>query len=262
MIDLDGVVWLAGDPIPGAASAVSALRQRGNDVLFATNNSAPTTAELLARLSRIGIAADLGDLVTSAQAAAAVIPGGSRVLALGDEGLREALSARDVTVVDVGPADAVVVGWTKRFDFDLMSRAMTALRGGALLIGTNDDPTHPTPDGLLPGSGALLAAVATASGKRPVVAGKPHDPFLSLVSDAAAKRGGEIVAMVGDRPSTDGAMARRLAVPFALVLSGVTRRSTAGVGGIPAGDAPPAGVPDAVAEDLATLVDAVLHDRR
>jgi len=247
VIDLDGVVWLAGEPIPGAATAVSALRRQGNEVLFATNNSAPTTSELLARLSRMGIPADPSDLVTSAQAAASVVPPGSRVLAIGDGGLREALESRGMTMVEGGPADAVVVGWTTRFDFELMSRAMAALEGGARFIGTNDDPTHPTPAGLVAGCGAILAAVGTASGRVPEVAGKPHDPFVALVNDAAAHRGQEIVAVAGDRPSTDGALARRLGAPYALVLSGVTRPTDS------AGRGPSAVVGDDLASVVATL---------
>jgi 4-nitrophenyl phosphatase len=253
VVDLDGVVWLAGEAIAGAPDAIARLRRRGADILFATNNSSPTTSELLARLARIGIPADGGDLVTSAQAAASVVPRGARVVILGDEGLREALAQRQVTSVLEGPADAVVVGWARDFDFELLNRAAAAVRGGARLVGTNEDPTHPTPTGLVPGTGAILAAVATASGTEPFVAGKPHTPFVDLVVAAADRKGREIGAVVGDRPSTDGATARLLGVPFGLVLTGVS-------GGVPrtshiAEVSEP--VPDAVAEDLAALVAGV-----
>ncbi|HEX3946457.1 MAG TPA: HAD hydrolase-like protein, partial [Acidimicrobiales bacterium] len=140
----------------------------------------------------------------------------------------------------------VVVGWTRRFDFDGLTAAARAVHGGARLVGTNDDPTHPTPDGLIPGGGSLLAAVATASGATPVVAGKPHQPMADLIG----QRAGDLVAVVGDRPSTDGQLARRLGVPFALVLSGVTSADGREDGtGRPAGD-PPA----AVADDFRSLV--------
>lgn len=231
VIDLDGVVWLAGEPIAGAADAIKDLRANGNDVLFATNNASPTVSELLARLARAGILAGPDDLVTSAQAAAALVESGWRVLPLADRGVFEALEARPVTIVDRAPADAVVVGWTRHFDFEGIARAMRAVRDGARLIGTNEDPTHPTPDGLLPGSGALLAAVATASGAVPLVAGKPHEPFASLVRSVASDRGLDIVAVVGDRPSTDGLLAHELGAPYALVLSGVTAAHPAGEAG-------------------------------
>lgn len=244
VIDLDGVVWLAGEPIPGSGEAVRRLRAAGRPVLFASNNSSPTVDELKGRLERAGIDAAADELVTSAQAAASIVDPGSTVLAVGDDGLVEALRARGVTVVPEGPADVVVVGWTRRFDFDLLETANRAIRGGARLVGTNEDPTHPTPDGLLPGSGALLAAVATASGTAPEVAGKPHRPLARLV----AERVGKVAVVVGDRPATDGVFARHLEVPFALVLTGVTGR----------GGPPPDPAPDLVADDLLGLVEEAL----
>lgn len=240
VIDLDGVVWLTGEPIDGAPEAVARLHRAGVRTLFATNNSAPTVAELRARLARAGIDAGPDDLVTSAQAAARMVEPGGTALILADGGVAEALTKRGIAVVEDGPADTVVVGWTRRFDFDRLARAAAAVRAGARLIGTNEDPTHPTPHGLLPGSGALLAAVAAASGAEPEVAGKPHRPLADLV----AERAGDVVVAVGDRPATDGLLARRLGVPFALVLSGVTGPE----------DPPPDPPAEVVAPDLATLV--------
>lgn len=241
VLDLDGVVWLTADPVPGSAAAVAALRRAGVRVLFATNNSSPTLAELVTRLGRMGVEAGPEDLVTSAQAAAGLLAPGSRVLVLADDGVVEALGARGVEVVEGGPADAVVVGWTRRFDFDRLATASGAVRAGARLVGTNEDPTFPTPEGLLPGGGSLLAAVATASGAAPEVAGKPHLPLAELI----AGRADDVRVAVGDRPSTDGALAHRLGVPYALVLTGVTAPDDA------ARADPP---PDAVAADLGALV--------
>jgi 4-nitrophenyl phosphatase len=239
IIDLDGVVWLAEQPIPGSADAVERLRRAGYGVIFATNNAAPTVAELQERLARAGIAAGPDDIVTSAQAAASMLAPGSTAVVCGEAGVVEALAARGITVVAEGPADAVVVGWTRRFDFDLLATAATAVRTGARFIGTNEDPTHPTPHRLLPGSGAILAAVATAAQATPEVAGKPHEPLVALLR----ARVPDAVLVVGDRPSTDGALARRLGLPFALVRTGV------------AGDGrePMVVEPDEVADDLASL---------
>src|SRR5580704_10533451 len=147
VVDLDGVVWLTGEPIAGAAGAIDRLRRSGERVLFATNNSALTVAELIRRLERVGIAAEPDELVSSADAAAGLVEPGDTVLPIADRGVVDALEARGATVVDRGPADAVVVGWTRRFDFDGLTAATRAVYGGARLIGTNDDPTHPTPDG-------------------------------------------------------------------------------------------------------------------
>src|SRR6185437_5895486 len=218
VVDLDGVVWLTGEGIPGSADAIDRLRRAGRRVVFATNNSALTTAELVARLAGVGVDTDPADVVSSAHAAAGLVDPGATVLTVADPGVAEALEARGCTVVDDGPADAVMVGWTRRFDFDRLTAATRAVYGGARLIGTNDDPTHPTPSGLIPGGGSLLAAVATATGTTPVVAGKPHQPMADLIVD----RTGPVAVVVGDRPATDGLLARRLRAPFALVLSGVT----------------------------------------
>jgi glycerol 3-phosphatase-2 len=236
VVDLDGVVWLTEEPIHGAGDAVRLLRSAGARVLFASNNSSPTIADLLARLDAAGIDAEPGDVVTSGQAAASMLEAGDRALVVGDEGIMEALSARGVHATRAADVagdlagtgapgavpDAVVVGLTTRFDYEVLARAAAAVRAGARLIGTNDDATLPTPDGPRPGAGAILAAVATASGETPVVAGKPHPPLAALIT----ARVGRAAAVVGDRPSTDGGLARRLGVPFALVLSGVTASVT------------------------------------
>ncbi len=244
VIDLDGVIWLSGQPIPGVEHAVATLRASGVRVLFATNNSAPTRAELHRRMANCGLTTSDADLLSSADVAAGMLAPGTTALVLADDGVREALRTRGVTMVEAGPADAVVVGWTRSFTFDAVAAAAAAVRHGARLLGTNEDPTLPTPDGLLPGAGALLAAVATAAGATPEVAGKPHAP----TADAIRARAGDVRTMVGDRPSTDGALADQLGVPFALVLSGVT-----GPDQVPVDPAPAA-----VAPDLATLVSRVV----
>lgn len=218
VIDLDGVVWLAGEAIDGVRAAIGELRARGVRVVFATNNSAPTLSELLARMERAGIPASAEDLITSAQAAASMVAPGERVLALADGGAREALIERGAALVEVPPAEVVLVGWTHDFTFERLAVASGAVRAGARLIGTNEDPTHPTPEGLLPGAGALLAAVVTAAGREAQVAGKPHEAMIELIR----RRHPEASLVVGDRPSTDGLLARALRLPFALVLSGVT----------------------------------------
>ncbi|HYA68219.1 MAG TPA: HAD-IIA family hydrolase [Acidimicrobiales bacterium] len=241
LVDLDGVVWLADRPIAGAADAVARLRDGGARVVFATNNSAPTIDELLERLSQAGIGAVAGDIVTAAQAAASMLDPGSSAVVCADGGMLEALAERGVTVIAQGPADAVVVGWTRRFDFEMLATAATAVRMGARFIGTNEDPTHPTPERLLPGSGAFIAAVATAAQSTPEIAGKPHGPLVALLR----KRAPDARLVVGDRPATDGLLARRLEVPFALVWSGVT---SADHGALEVD-------PDEEGRDLAAIVD-------
>jgi HAD superfamily hydrolase (TIGR01450 family) len=216
VVDLDGVVWLAGHALPGATDGVAELRRRDIPVLFATNNATPTLAELRERLAAIGIDATEDELATSAQAAAVLVGADKVAHVVGEAGLREALGARGVTVVDDGTPDAVVVGLSRTFDYDACDVAAQHLRAGARFIATNTDPTLPTPDGPRPGAGAVVAAIATASGREPEVAGKPERAMVELVTSRV--RPG---ALVGDRATTDGRFAEALGVPFAHVASGV-----------------------------------------
>jgi glycerol 3-phosphatase-2 len=249
IVDLDGVVWLTGHAIGRSAEAIADLRAAGIRVVFATNNSAPTTDELLGRLARLGVTASADDLATSAGAVASMIDPGQSVKVLADQGVVEALDTRGVTMVTDGPVDAAVVGWTHDFDFDSLAATATSARTSGRLIATNEDPTHPTPAGLMPGSGALLAAVATASGATPEIAGKPHRPMASLMKEKFGfDEGDPSVVMIGDQPRTDGKLAERLKIPFGLVDSGVT---PAGAGHFD--------VPVSLRfPDFATLVDACL----
>jgi 4-nitrophenyl phosphatase len=162
-LDLDGVVWLGDEPIPGAADAVARLRAAGEAVVFCTNNSSQPVAEVEAKLARQGIAPE-GGVVTSAMAAAALIRPGERVLICAGPGAVEAVEARGALPVRTGAADAVLVGMHLDFDYDRLRAAATAVRRGARLLATNDDATYPTVDGPIPGGGAILAAVETASG--------------------------------------------------------------------------------------------------
>ncbi|MGA2529411.1 MAG: HAD-IIA family hydrolase [Acidimicrobiales bacterium] len=225
LLDCDGVVWLADEAIPGAAKAVKALRDGGERVVLLTNNSFPRRSDHLAKLERMGMASDPEDLLSSAMAAALLLEPGERALVLGGPGVIEELTARGVSTVRPNEGlkstqvDAVVVGMDPSFDYSSLATAATALHAGARLIGTNEDATFPTPTGVLPGAGALLAAVAVAGQLDATIAGKPHPPTVGLVRE----RIGEIDMVVGDRPSTDGLLARRLGTRFALVLTGVTR---------------------------------------
>lgn len=249
--DLDGVIWRGDDPIAGAADGIAALRAGGLRVVFVTNNSSGTRAEYAAKLAACGVPATAGDVLSSAMAAARLLAvdlaPGSQVLACAGPGVREALAGVGLVAVESAPADAVVVGWHRDFDFDRLARASDAVRRGARFVATNLDPTYPSANGVLPGNGALVAAVATAAGREPEVAGKPSAPMTALVVDACGTRG----VMVGDRPSTDGALAAALGWPFALVLSGI-----AGASGEETVPDPP---PPFVAADLGALAPALLE---
>jgi 4-nitrophenyl phosphatase len=241
-LDLDGVVWLAENPIPGAREAVARLRATGEPLVFVTNNSSQPLADVEAKLGRHGIPAD-GDVLTSATAAAALVAPGERVLVCGGPGVVEALERRGAVPVRDGDADAVLVGFHRDFDDERLRIAATAVRRGARLLATNDDATYPTPAGPIPGGGAILAAVVTATGVAPRVAGKPNAPMADLVR----ARLGDDGVMVGDRPDTDGRFARVLGYRFALVHTGVTLAHEV---------VDP--LPDIVAADLSAAVDQLL----
>jgi HAD superfamily hydrolase (TIGR01450 family) len=250
LCDLDGVVWLAHDPIHGSVDAVMALRASGRRVVFVTNNSVARIADQEAALAAIGIEA-VGDVVTSSQAAASLLTPGERVLVAGGPGVVEAVERVGAVafvndgVTDHGVLDAVVVGLHRDFDYGRLAAAAAALQYGARLIATNGDATYPTPRGPEPGGGSIVAAVATAGEAVPLIAGKPHAPMAALIGSmlSAGPAGFDpaTVIMVGDRPETDGLFAETLGCPFALVRSGVVAPD------VP----PPADIP--VALDVADL---------
>ena len=253
LCDLDGVVWLAHEPIAGSVEAIARCREAGVEVLFVTNNSFSTRDQQHAALASIGIDAD-GRVLTSAMSAARLVAPGERVLLCGGEGLAEEVAAVGAEVVlgheHSGPGegfDAVVVGFHRQFTFDVLSTALTAVRSGARLIGSNRDRTYPTPHGPIPGGGSILAAIEHATGVRATVTGKPHRPMADLVSSALPGVDAGRMLMVGDLVETDGAFARTIGARFALVLSGMTDT----------GDDADA---DMVCTDLAAVVTAVLSE--
>jgi 4-nitrophenyl phosphatase len=249
-LDLDGVVWLGDRPIPGASKAVTQLQERGDIVVFVTNNSYLPVGDVEAKLSAFGIAA-VGAVISSSMAAAELVERGERVLVCGGPGIVEAIEGRGAIPVANddeldAPVDAVMVGFHRTFDYERMRRAANAARSGARLIATNDDATYPTADGPVPGAGSLLAGIQRASGANAVIAGKPYVPMADLLR----QRLGESGTVVGDRPDTDGRLARVLGYRFALVLTGVTARGDLST-------VEPR--PDTVAPDLAALVDAYIR---
>ncbi len=240
LCDLDGVVWLSHEPIAGSVEAIAALRAAGHRVLFVTNNSFAKVAQQEETLKSIGIPAT-GDVLTSSGAAATLLKRGQRVLVAGGPGVVEAVeqigaivagrtdddSSPDAQLKTDANIDAVIVGFHGTFDFESMRRASAAVRSGAVLIGTNDDATYPTSTGLIPGGGSILAAIATASGVAPIVAGKPFAPMGELVRRTLGVNDLSSCWMVGDRYSTDGAFAKTIGAKFALVTSGIVDRAGA-----------------------------------
>ena len=241
--DLDGVIYLGDEAVPGAGDALGVLRDAGHQVLFCTNNSSRTRQESADKITRVTGFETAVDQVASSAMAAGRLLGGGRVIVVGGSGVREAVELSGGTIVDDGPADAVVVGIDFHFDYDLLDRASAAIRHGARFVATNTDETYPTPTGLRPGAGAIVAAIAAASGVDPDVAGKPEPTMRNLIREMAT---GHTVFMVGDRPETDLAMARAEGWISVLVESGVTA---------PGAEVTPA--PDHVIADITRMPDLV-----
>ena len=231
LCDLDGVVWLMHQPIAGSVNAIQLLKNAGHRVLFVTNNSYSVISNQENALAKIGIDSH-NDVVTSSQAAGALLRKGERVLLGGGPGAVEAVKnagavlagqSDDQTDSEIDQeVDTVMVGFHPSFDYRGLTRLSQAVRNGARLIATNDDATYPTPRGLIPGGGSILASVVAASGVEPIIAGKPHQPMADLVRQVLGVTDLSDAWMVGDRPSTDGLFAQTVGCKFAQVLTGIS----------------------------------------
>jgi len=250
ILDLDGCVWRGDEAVPGSPEAIAALRGAGKRVAFATNNSWFPAEEQVARLWGFGIQASLADVVTvgaAVQHLLAETRGGHSAFVVGSPTLQRHVTDAGLTILNgtarADTAEVVVVGGTHAFDYATLRAASTSIRRGGELIGTSRDPTLPMPDGPWPGTGAILAAVETASGATAQIVGKPSRQLM----DTAVERLGEgRTLVVGDRVDSDIAAAAAAGLDAALVLSGDGDARSE-----PGSDDPR---PVATAEDLAALV--------
>ncbi|MGI8667149.1 MAG: HAD-IIA family hydrolase [Jatrophihabitans sp.] len=225
LLDLDGVVYLAEQPVTGAPQALAEVRAAGMRLAFVTNNASRTPEQVAALLRRVGVPAEPAEVITSAQAAAHYLadrlPAGSKVLVLGAAGLIEAVTERGLRPVfsaDDEPA-SVVQGFFPDLGWKQLAEAAIAIRRGVPWLATNLDATVPSPRGALPGNGSMVAALSHATGVKPAATGKP-DPAMHAesVQRSAARR----PIVVGDRLDTDIEGARRADCASLLVFTGVT----------------------------------------
>jgi len=227
---MDGVLYRGEEALPGARELVALLRERGLGLRFVTNNSTLHRREYVRKLAKMGIAARLGEIVTSGSATADYLArhylsrGKGRVLVVGEGGLRTELRERGLTLVAQAPADVVVVGMDTRITYAKLAAATTAILEGAKFIATNPDVRYPTEEGLRPGAGSIVAAVATASGVQPKIIGKPETTMLAHALRAMRVPPSK-AAVVGDGIETDAPAARRLGAACVLLLTGVTTRA-------------------------------------
>jgi HAD superfamily hydrolase (TIGR01450 family) len=227
LLDLDGVVYLQEQPVAGAADALAAARRAGLRLEFVTNNASRRSTEVAALLTSIGVPAEAAEVVTSAQAAAALLadrlPAGATVLVVGAEALADEVAAVGLTPVDSADARpaAVVQGYGPQVGWPHLAEAALAIQTGSLWVVTNADLTLPSPRGPLPGNGSLVAAVRAATGRAPdEIVGKPHP---RLHAESVRRSGAERPIVVGDRLDTDIEGAIHAGTDSLLVLSGVTR---------------------------------------
>lgn len=222
--DMDGVLWRGKQPMPGLAEFFQFLRDRSVRFMCATNNSSSTPEQIADRLHAFGANVTPDEIVTSSIATAdylqTILPTGSKVYIIGMDGVREAITHAGFVIAE-DRAAAVVVGIDWNLTYNQLKRATQLIRGGSKFIGTNSDATFPSPDGIIPGAGSLLAAIETATSVKPIVIGKPE----VVLYEMALKRMGasiEETVALGDRLETDILGAVRLNMKSILVLSGVT----------------------------------------
>jgi len=226
VLDLDGVVYIGHEPVPGAADALAKARASGMRLAFATNNASRTPSATAALLTDVGVPAAADDVVTSAQAAARLLaerlPSGSKVLVVGGMGLRQALRAAGLRPVSTAAERPVAVaqGYLPGLSYDLIAQGAQAVASGALFVASNGDTTIPGPGGTIrPGNGALVQVIRTATGVDPIVTGKPEIP---LHRETIIRTGAERPLIVGDRLDTDIEGAYNGGADSLLVLTGVT----------------------------------------
>ncbi len=250
LVDLDGVVWVGREPVPGAAEALGALSDAGKEIVFVTNNPGRPPATYAERLRGSGIAAEEDRVLTAgvvtARLAADRAGVGAAAFVIGAPGLKEAAAEAGLELLDGEAgreAGVVLVSGHREFDYGELLTATLALQRGAALFATSRDPTLPMPGGAWPGTGAVLAAVETASGARAEIGGKPERHLFEQARASIA--GAERVAMIGDRIASDVEGGRRAGLATILVLTGAGTRAQA-----EAADPPP----DHVLDDLLGLL--------
>jgi NagD protein len=228
-MDMDGVIVFEDRLVPGADAFVTRLREANCPFLILTNNSMYSARDLAARLTRMGLPVDAGAIWTSAMATAKFLddqrPNGSAFV-IGEAGLTTALHDVGYTQAETDP-DYVVLGETRTYSFERISRAIQLIAGGARFIATNPDPTGPSPAGPLPATGSVAALISAATGVQPYFVGKPN-PLMIRSALRQIGAHSESTVMIGDRMDTDIVTGLEAGLETILVLTGITSRDEAG----------------------------------
>jgi NagD protein len=222
LTDMDGVLVHEGHVLPGAAELITQWETNGTPFLVLTNNSIYTPRDLSARLRAGGLNVPEDRIWTSALATASFLhsqnPNGSAYV-LGESGLTQALHDVGYTQTEINP-DYVVLGETRNFNFENLTKAVRLINGGARFIATNPDPTGPSAEGVLPATGSVAALLTKATGKHPYIVGKPNPMmFRSAMRKIGAHS--ESTGMIGDRMDTDVVAGIEAGLHTVLVLTGI-----------------------------------------
>jgi NagD protein len=223
LTDMDGVLMHEGVPVPGAEAFIKKLRESGKPFLVLTNNSIYPARDLHARLHRIGLEVPVGNIWTSALATAKFLdtqhPGGTAYV-IGEAGLTTALHDAGYVMTDTSP-DFVILGETRTYSFEALTKAIRLINNGSRFIATNPDSTGPSPEGALPATGSVAALITKATGKAPYFVGKPN-PLMMRTGLNVIGAHSETSAMIGDRMDTDVLAGMEAGMETFLVLTGLT----------------------------------------
>lgn len=252
ILDLDGTVYRGDDPLPGAADAVAALRDRGLELGFCSNNPTKTPAEYVERLAGMGIDADAEEVLPASTVTRQYLldhHAEERIFLLGVESLSEYFADAGLDVAsDPADADVYVASWTRSFGYADMVAALQGVDAETTFLGTDPDRTIPTAEGEVPGSGAVIGAVARTLDRDPdVTLGKPSRQAGEMALDLLGVPA-EAVLVVGDRLDTDLAMGERFGMRTVLVETGVDDRSDVPGREPTVGDVTPDHVVDSLAD--------------
>ncbi|MCS6992884.1 MAG: HAD-IIA family hydrolase [Anaerolineales bacterium] len=231
ILDMDGVLWADSHALIDLPATFDRFRERNLKVTLATNNGTRTVEQYLEKLAGFGVTVEPWQVVTSALAVAELLARrfapGTPIFAIGGEGVMQALRAKGfmlLSVEEAPQAEAVVFGIDRAITFQKMVEATLLVRAGKPFYATNPDKTFPTPRGQIPGAGAWLSVITTASEVQPVIAGKPQTAMLELALERLGTPR-EATWVIGDRLETDIAGGQALGCPTALVLTGVSTRA-------------------------------------
>jgi len=248
--DMDGVLWRGTEPLPSITEFVEFLRERDIPLALATNNSMRTPAMYVEKLASMGVEGIQPEQIITSGVATAIFvsenhPPGTKIYPIGLTGVREPLLERGFELVE-SDAEVVVVGADHDLTYATVKKAALQIRAGAKFYGTNPDKTYPTPEGLAPGTGSIIAFVKAATDVEAIIIGKPEVAMFEMAAKVIGTKP-ENTLMIGDRLNTDIAGAIHAGMKSAMVLTGVSSREEAESGDVN---------PDVIFDGLPELLDA------